>query len=755
MQSQESEALQARYRLACELAKAGAELAFEYYQQREALTVDHKGDDLQDVVSVADKRVEAFVKQRIQSAFPEDGFLGEESGARLPDARVLWVVDPIDGTSCFLNGLHTWCLSLAIVADGEPVIGVVYDPNHRELFHALRGHGAWLNDAPIRPHPATTVKEGVMGVGTSHRVTPADFLPFLQARRHVYPQRLRGVDERLGGGGPVDWLLRAAHEPVGRPAGAGADARSGRRQQRFSGAGGDPARQSAAAGQPDALPAAEKDDPTTITLTLTGQAISDYVLYTVTITSFTDEPHQSVRPPTCGEPPMSGIIAFFRASPPKAGAAFDEHRFRRVRWQTFIAMTLAYVTFYVCRLSFTVAKSALVELGITPTELGMIGSTLFFSYAIGKLVNGFIADHANVVRYMSLGLLLSAGMNLMMGMTTNALLLAIFWGINGWAQSMGVGPCAVSLARWYGVKERGTFYGIWSTAHNIGEAVTYMVIAAVIAGFGWQMGYLSTAALGAAGVVLLVLFMHDSPQSSGFPSINVIRDEPQEEVEARGSVFKNQLLALRNPALWTLALASAFMYIDRYAVNSWGIFFLEQDKAYSTLEASGIIGVNAIAGIAGTIIAGMLSDRFFPRNRSVMAGFISLLNTAGFALMLWSPHNYYTDILAMIIFGATIGALTCFLGGLIAVDISSRKAAGAALGTIGIASYAGAGLGEFLTGIIIDKTAILENGKTLYDFSTLALFWVGTGLGSALLCFTTAAIVARRHAVERQTSFSS
>ena len=99
MQSQDSEALQARYRLACELAKAGAELAFEYYQQREALTVDHKGDDLQDVVSVADKR----------------------------------------------------------------------------------GHGAWLNDAPIRPHPATTVKEGVMGVGTSHRVTPADFLPFLQA----------------------------------------------------------------------------------------------------------------------------------------------------------------------------------------------------------------------------------------------------------------------------------------------------------------------------------------------------------------------------------------------------------------------------------------------------------------------------------------------------------------------------------------------------------------------------------------------
>ena len=123
--------------------------------------------------------------------------------------------------------------------------------------------------------------------------------------------------------------------------------------------------------------------------------------------------------------------------------------------------------------------------------------------------------------------------------------------------------------------------------------------------------------------MLLVLFMHDSPQSSGFPSINVIRDEPQEEVEARGSVFKNQLLALRNPALWTLALASAFMYIDRYAVSSWGSSFSSRIKPYSTLEASGIIGVNAIAGIAGPS-SPACSPTAFPRNRSVMAGFISL-----------------------------------------------------------------------------------------------------------------------------------
>ncbi|MET1709733.1 MFS transporter [Yersinia enterocolitica] len=452
---------------------------------------------------------------------------------------------------------------------------------------------------------------------------------------------------------------------------------------------------------------------------------------------------------------MSGIFAFFKAAPAIAPqGVFNEKKFITLRWGTFLSMTVAYVMFYVCRLSFTVAKSALVEIGITPTELGMIGSALFFCYAIGKLVNGFIADHANVVRFMSLGLLLSAGMNFMMGTTTNALLLTLFWGINGWAQSMGVGPCVVSLARWYGDKERGTFYSIWSTAYNIGEAVTYMVIAAVIAGFGWQFGYFTTAMLGVVGIVLILLFMTDSPQSASYPPISVIRNEPESVAEEKTSVLKSQLWSLRNPALWTLALASAFMYIDRYAVNSWGVFFLQQAKQYTTLEASGIIGVNAIAGIFGTIIAGILSDKFFPRNRSVMAGIIGLLNTFSFALMIFMPRNHYTDILAMIIFGATIGALTCFLGGLIAVDISSKKAAGAALGTIGIASYAGAGLGEFITGVIIDKTSVIEAGKTLYNFHTLSIFWIVTGLLSALLTFITAGIVARRQTTKQVESLT-
>ncbi|MFZ4215943.1 inositol monophosphatase family protein, partial [Pantoea endophytica] len=101
MATHEVDSLLARYRFACSLAESGGKLAYEFYLQRDSLLTEHKGNDLQDVVSRADCEVESYVKSRIAEAFPGDGFLGEESGTMDAQQRVLWVVDPIDGTSCF------------------------------------------------------------------------------------------------------------------------------------------------------------------------------------------------------------------------------------------------------------------------------------------------------------------------------------------------------------------------------------------------------------------------------------------------------------------------------------------------------------------------------------------------------------------------------------------------------------------------------------------------------------------------------
>jgi myo-inositol-1(or 4)-monophosphatase len=171
-----------RYTLACTLAREAGQRAMAMWRNRDSLKVEHKG--LQDVVSVADREVESIVRAAVKAAFPADAFLGEETageaGEGIAQERVVWVVDPIDGTSCFLNGMHAWCVSIGVLIDGEPAIGAVYDPNSDELFHAARGRGAWVNSSPMRASDASSVRDGVLGVGFSHRVKTDAFVPFLE-----------------------------------------------------------------------------------------------------------------------------------------------------------------------------------------------------------------------------------------------------------------------------------------------------------------------------------------------------------------------------------------------------------------------------------------------------------------------------------------------------------------------------------------------------------------------------------------------
>lgn len=110
------------------------------------------------------------------------------------------------------------------------------------------------------------------------------------------------------------------------------------------------------------------------------------------------------------------LLNFYKISSPLASGEVDAERssrFKRIRWATFLSATTGYGIYYVCRLSMNVVRKPIVEEGVfSETQLGIIGSCLFFVYAVGKLTNGFLADRSNVRRFMSTGLLCSALINL-------------------------------------------------------------------------------------------------------------------------------------------------------------------------------------------------------------------------------------------------------------------------------------------------------------------------------------------------------
>ena len=436
---------------------------------------------------------------------------------------------------------------------------------------------------------------------------------------------------------------------------------------------------------------------------------------------------------------LKNIINFYRVSQPKPcneeSLSEQKQRLKRFQWSTFLAATLGYGMYYVCRLSLNVVKKPIVDEGVfSETELGIIGAVLFFTYAVGKFMNGFLADRSNINRFMSTGLLVTALVNLCLGFVHSFILFAVLWGISGWFQSMGAASCVVGLSRWFTDKKRGSFYGFWSASHNIGEAMTFIIVASIVSALGWRYGFLGAGLVGLIGALVVWRFFHDTPQSKGLPAVNAPEKKKEMDALETEEFNRAQKAVLRNPAIWILALSSAFMYISRYAVNSWGVFYLQAEKCYSTLDASFIISISSVFGIVGTMFSGVISDRFFGGRRNIPALIFGLMNVFALCLFLLVPGvHFWMDALAMILFGLGIGVLICFLGGLMAVDIAPRNASGAALGVVGIASYIGAGLQDVMSGVLIEGNKRLVDGVEVYDFTYINWFWIGAALLSVLL----------------------
>ncbi len=160
--------MQGRLAFAKRVAAAAGQIGMSYFSNRGKLTIESKGH--QDMVSEADKNVELFLRAEIAKAYPADGILGEEHGLEPGTSGLTWVLDPIDGTANFVNGIPAWSVVVACVSAEDTLVGVIHDPCVGETFAASLGGGATLNDTPMSCSPARQLSAGSLGVGLSNRV---------------------------------------------------------------------------------------------------------------------------------------------------------------------------------------------------------------------------------------------------------------------------------------------------------------------------------------------------------------------------------------------------------------------------------------------------------------------------------------------------------------------------------------------------------------------------------------------------------
>ncbi len=150
----------------------------------------------QDFLTETDAAVERHIRSAIAAAFPEDGFLGEETGGTL--TSLIWLVDPIDGTANFARSIPHFCISIAFVADGEIELGAIYNPSFDELYTARKGRGAVKNGKPIRVAATTDFAAACVEFGWSNRLPNSNYIDVLSKILERGANVRRGASGALG-----------------------------------------------------------------------------------------------------------------------------------------------------------------------------------------------------------------------------------------------------------------------------------------------------------------------------------------------------------------------------------------------------------------------------------------------------------------------------------------------------------------------------------------------------------------------------
>ena len=411
---------------------------------------------------------------------------------------------------------------------------------------------------------------------------------------------------------------------------------------------------------------------------------------------------------------------------------------------------IGYSMFYFVRKNFAFAMPALgKEYGITNTDLGIILTIVGIVYGVSKFINGIIADRTNARWHLAIGLGFCVLLNFAFGWSgsissaitgqnggpdfVNALIfiMAVLLVMNNVFQGCGFAPCNHLLAHWVPPRELATKTAIWNTSHSIGAGLVSVMCGYIIASTGdWRQCFWIPSIVAAFGVLFIIATLRDTPKSVGLPEIKGTETELDEQDTALAFRMFIRKKVFGNPIIWILALSDFFVYVVRFAVLDWGPTFLQDRKVPLSPELAGwTIAIFEIAGCAGMVCAGWVSDRLFGGKTQRMCAVEMLLVAVCLCCLHFLPES--ADPIVVL---ALLSITGFFLYGpqaqlgVIAVKQATKKAASSAVGLLGFMSYlsvvvTGAGLGLFSDKFGWDNLFILMAGVAIIGAALVAVLW--------------------------------
>jgi len=377
--------------------------------------------------------------------------------------------------------------------------------------------------------------------------------------------------------------------------------------------------------------------------------------------------------------------------------------FLKVRIGVFLSILLGYSCYYLTRNSLTFTAPVMVAtpgLGLDITSIGVITSIFPLCYGCSKFVSGVVGDVLSPSIMLGGGLIATGLVNLAFGASSTLPFFCVLWAMNGILQGFGAPSCAKILTSWFAAKERGTYWGMWNIAHNLGGFVAPILAGTAARTLGWNWGLWTPGLIALFVGTVIVLTLKDSPEERGFEPVEVVTLKVQENEEgAKTNLIQNLLYnVLSNPFIWGLAFTYFCVYVVRQGITSWSVFYLIKEKGVIDAGAAAVrVSGLELGGLLGSLIAGRISDWYIATSSGGSVGKrvqIVMAYLVGVAFMLLSFRAIpagHPVIQAIIVF--MIGFFLYgpqMLIGLCGAEIVGRRSVGASEGFLGWIAYLGA-----------------------------------------------------------------
>jgi sugar phosphate permease len=359
------------------------------------------------------------------------------------------------------------------------------------------------------------------------------------------------------------------------------------------------------------------------------------------------------------------------------------------RWRVFAVIAVAFFLAFLSRYATAVIVPDLEQsFGIGAAEIGLLGATYFWAYALMQPPAGLLADSIGPRRAVTGFLLLAAAGTVVFALAASFPLALVGRAVSGFGAGI-VYVCGTKLfARWFGARDFGPVTGAFAAVGNAGGLTAAGPFAAVIAALGWRGSFTALALLIAASAVAVWLLVQDWPSATA--------PEP-----GQASVLAGAGTVLRHPNTWLLGLyAFISLGVTASMQGLWTVPFLEDVYGMSRAAASNALTLWAVGLMVGTPLWGYLADQVAHSRRGVLL-FSTALHITMWALLVWQTAALPRPLVVALLFwgGLTGGAWVPAYAQL--KDSLPAAVAGTAVGFLNFAFFAGAAAFQQVTGLML------------------------------------------------------